>query len=139
MTEINWYAERTVTIQPGVYFLCDPCYVIEESEYLEILKQTRFLNDVYAESRRGVIAVFHTGDDGTFTDTEGNEYPVDSGLLGLIDTRYNPEEAAQRNYRQVVISVPTLCTSRSECQYLTFGDISICTINDDDRFCGDPD
>jgi hypothetical protein len=70
------------TLKPGLYFIGDPCYVINESwtEFIDKVKENTITEF------RG-YEVFYGGTawgDGTYLDNNGNEYPVDSGCLGII-------------------------------------------------------
>lgn len=128
MSEPNWNGPREVIVQAGVYFLCDPCYVVPDEEWSNILDESNFLTETYAESDRGLVVGFSTFyGDGTYQDQYGNSYDVDAGMIGLTDVRYNPtlDMDPRCEYRKVVFSTATKCTQKDG--ILVFGDTEINT------------
>ena len=128
MSNLDFNAPRSVIVQPGVYFLCDPCYVVPDDEWSDLLDKSNMLTEVYAEADRGLIVAFSTmWGDGTYYDQYGNSYDVDAGVIGLVDVRYNPTEDMDPHseYRKVVFSVATECSQKDG--ILIFGDTYINT------------
>lgn len=127
VNELNFRADRTVTVQPGTYYLCDPCYAVTGSEWMGVLDASNYLTETYAEGNRGIIVAFGTEwGDGYYEDQFGNGYPVDAGLIGLVDVRYN-DKPNMDGLRVVTFTEPTVCTSRKRGRYLTFGETVIDT------------
>lgn len=128
--DIDWCANRKVVIPAGTYFLCDPCYVVADDEWDDILNKSNYLNQLYAEHDRGVICSFSTAyGDGSYPDQYGNRYDVDAGCIALTDIRYNPELAAStaNPHRTVTFTEQVTCYTDDNCRTLHFGDTVIDT------------
>ena len=68
----------------GKYYIGDPCYIFDES-WSSILEQTDFFrndNPIFGISNFFVHSTYWG--DGTFNDTKGNNFAVDSGLIGIL-------------------------------------------------------
>jgi hypothetical protein len=99
---------KTFIIPAGTYFLCDPCYVIPGNQWHDILDKTNLYEEMYADPERGVSAAHGTKwGDGLYEDDDGNEYPVDAGIIGLTDIRYNPNLS---DYRRIEFATPVELT-----------------------------
>lgn len=85
---------KTYLVPAGAYFLGDPCYVIEDQFWEPLLmscsvfeKPQGFFFD-HAGQQINVTALGTFYGDGTYSDQTGCEYPVDSGLIGLVPMSY---------------------------------------------------
>ncbi len=103
----------TVIVPAGTYYLCDPCYVIPDAEWSDILDLTDMYEQEYNDPERGVTMAFGTAyGDGTYFDQTGKAYDVDAGLIGLTDVRYNSNP--DQEYKVVTFSEPTECSTDGE-------------------------
>jgi hypothetical protein len=84
-----------LTLPKGTYIISDPCYVLGNSHYQQLLTETKFFGaelpgrgGVFTDPRSGLqFAVFRTcWGDGAYKDNQGNTYGVDSGCIGCIPT-----------------------------------------------------
>jgi hypothetical protein len=127
----------------GAYFLGDPCYAVpdgimsadEQAGAWEVLlDSTNFFERPDGQLADGarVIAFSTAYGDGLFWDDEGNQYPVDAGLIGLVGvtdaTTAALAETEERHGESVMTRVqfaePVLC-SREGRGVLTFGQYQI--------------
>lgn len=88
----------TATLPAGTYVVGDPCYSIPNEMWMAWLEQADYTqndrNHVLVASVNGHLAVGVSTafGDGEYFDQNGNTYPVDAGLLGLV-----PIEVAGKN------------------------------------------
>ena len=74
----------SVSVPAGTYFLGDPCYAVPSEMWDDLLASCDFFKLPVGTVRRTQVLAFGTRwGDGTYTDGEGNSYPVDAGLIGL--------------------------------------------------------
>jgi hypothetical protein len=77
--------EGVVTLPAGTYVIGDPCYVIEDGEWSDFCESTKDENLIVAPHGDGHAVGVHTvHGDGRYYGDDGNEYPVDSGMIGLV-------------------------------------------------------
>lgn len=75
----------TVTMPPGEYFLGDPCYVLRQSTYKAMKDSGQGPNRFEIDGHH--ILSLRTGcGDGSYPGTDGFDYSVDSGRIGLVPT-----------------------------------------------------
>lgn len=81
------------TFSAGRYYIGDPCYVIEDENWDNVLKETGCfgyepfsgIDENYYHLNGKVCWAHSTAwGDGTYFDNKGEEYWVDAGLLGVI-------------------------------------------------------
>lgn len=79
-------------LEAGTYYVGDLCYVLSEDDYDEIVCTFQY-NDGEVYTINGfTFAWAHTAyGDGCYTDSEGNHYPVDAGLIGILRVDDHPE------------------------------------------------
>jgi len=83
-------AEYVVSVRPGKYWLGDPCYSVPDSLWESLLASCRFFEHPVGEVTTDAgdtykVLAFRTKfGDGVYEDQDGNEFPVDAGLIGLI-------------------------------------------------------
>lgn len=107
-------------IPAGEYYIGDPCYVFSEADWDTICRQdSKNVHEIHGKK----FADASTGGDGSFLDTNGNSYSVDSGSLGVvpIDLVFNQEDALRQG-RIVVFETPVLF-KYIEDELLVIGDI----------------
>ncbi len=78
--------QHTKTLPPGQYYFGDLCYVLSDDEWqgiCELVSGTRETYFVTSEGRHAVVCSTIYGD-GTYFDTSGRGYDVDSGTLGCV-------------------------------------------------------
>jgi hypothetical protein len=74
------------TIQAGTYYLGDPCYALEDKDYTGIWGNIhKYRNGAYKINGYDFIVHSTFYGDGTYLDTKGRSYYVDSGTIALID------------------------------------------------------
>ena len=84
-------------LEAGKYWVGDPCYAFDDQEaWMALLYSADFENrdllEAAANTAVGEFAFTASGTycgDGCYPDDEGNTYPVDAGLIGVV----RPEEA----------------------------------------------
>ena len=105
---------NTALIPAGTYQLGDPCYASafsrdfsrDDNVWLNFIESASYFHDQatstfthHTTGKRLTGWAWHTAyGDGTYTDVQGREYSVDSGLLGLIPL-LEGEEAADLTHK----------------------------------------
>ena len=80
-----------IKVPAGIYYVGDPCYHIPDSKWDDVLVATDyFTNPVFSDGEHYVLGVGTVYGDGVYYDQNGNEYPVDSGTLGLVSEHSLP-------------------------------------------------
>jgi len=122
------------TVAPGKYYLGDPCYVVPDDKWMDLLESCDYFNKptgfvVIGENQYSVHAFSTAYGDGCYDGSNNFDYGVDSGLIGLVPVAVCPDP----NLRLVTIiefDVDTVVT----CHYgkMDFGSVTI-----DTDFCDD--
>lgn len=128
-----------VDVPAGTYILGDPCYVIADNQWEPLLKSANYFVDssvgklTVGDKTHKVLGFGTAWGDGCYQDNLGNEYPVDSGLIGLV-----PIEVAQIDESLIMQSMfppikvtfdrPVLCENTNG--VMKFGHIRIDTRNE---------
>lgn len=88
--------ESQITLPPGTYWIGDLSYVFGElGEDTGVLYGYQGL--IQLKSRPSFhFVTFGTGGDGTFLDERGQEYPVDSASIGLINVNLLAHDTVQK-------------------------------------------
>lgn len=121
MLEIS---SKSVVVPKGEYVLGDPCYVVPNDDWSDLLNSCNYFNSPVGRVRDSKILAFGTKwGDGCYRDTKGNVYPVDAGLIGLVPVAYAEVEP---NSVIVSFSEPTLCLNDDG--ILKFGNYVIDTV-----------
>lgn len=101
-------SSKSVVVPRGSYVLGDPCYVVPDDDWDDLLNSCNYFNDPVGRVQGCNILAFGTKwGDGCYRDTFGNAYPVDAGLIGLVPVAYanvEPDSVI------VKFDEPTLCT-----------------------------
>ena len=76
-------------IPPGTYFVGDPCYAIPDDEWMPYLEHGgdnyKIEGMVITLKRDRLVASVNTAfGDGVYEGSDGNNYGVDAGLLGVV-------------------------------------------------------
>jgi len=126
----------TVTMPPGEYVVGDPCYSVPDDRWMEWLQAADYetAGDVLLADLDGlpVLGLHTRWGDGTYTGSDRNEYPVDSGLLGLVPLQLLTEkELGELGDEMVVLrsSYPVRCSWGSD-GLVQLGTIVIATDDD---------
>lgn len=124
-----------VEVPAGQYILGDPCYAVPEDEWMELLESCDYFdNPIGKITRRDksyyrIVAFSTRWGDGSYSGTDGNIYPVDAGLIGLVPIQLLGSDAhALRDDLSKIVTfyTPTKCSSDGEGK-LRFGHITIDT------------
>jgi hypothetical protein len=117
-----------VLVPAGQYVIGDPCYAVPDKDWLPLLETCNYFNSPIGYVKDGlqkfpVLAFGTKWGDGCYLGTDGNEYGVDAGLLGLV-----PVELVEDLSEHVVVSFArdTLCIDDGSGK-LKFGHITIDT------------
>ena len=124
----------TVIVPAGAYFLGDPCYAVPGHLWDDLLNTCECFEAPVGNVKGFAVLGFGTAwGDGTYSDQDGNQYPVDAGLIGLV-----PDGLIERDKRaelltlgrMVTFTEPTSCTAALG--VMQFGRIRIDTRDFDD-------
>lgn len=123
-----WIESIEVEVKPGRYWVGDPCYVIDEDRWMELLESANYFmsSSVGVLDNLMVLSFGTKYGDGEYKGSNGFWFSVDAGMIGLV-----PDElVVQRENTTLGVFVnfdrPTRC-SREEDGTLTFGDLVIQT------------
>jgi hypothetical protein len=122
-----------VLVQPGKYYLGDPCYTVPDYLWMDLLNSADFFSTKNEGTAIGfTVYAFSTAyGDGVYAGSNGFQYGVDSGLIGLV-----PVELAINTDLGLVTEIeftsPTMCTYKNG--LMCFGNVTIDTELDDPEF-----
>jgi len=131
-----------VRMPAGEYFVGDPCYAVPDDRWMEWLEAADYTNGhrfLLAElDGYPVLGVGTAYGDGAYPGTDGNTYPVDAGLIGLVPVQV----ATDAPFGMVRHTF----TSDFECSYqedsgkITLGHIAVFTdLDDEPDYYDDPE
>lgn len=116
-----------VTVPAGEYFVGNPCYAASNDDWDPLLKSCNYFNNPVGEVKGIKILAFSTKyGDGTYLGSNGVEYSVDAGLIGLTPKEYATnyfEEKLNKLGSFVKFDEDIVCTNDEESGTLTFGNI----------------
>ena len=121
-----------VVVSAGRYILGDPCYAIPDSEWMELLESCDYFENPIGKITRHDKSYYHIvafstrWGDGCYRGTDGNSYPVDAGLIGLVPLAVCKDVIRDDLSQVVTFDKPTKCSSDGEGK-LRFGHITIDT------------
>lgn len=113
-----------VLVQPGTYYLGDPCYTVPDELWHALLKDANFFEyrvESPRESFQGTVqghTVYAFGTaygDGGYRGTDGFTYSVDAGLVGLVPVEladsvpHQYPDFSQGIATKIVLEHPTMC------------------------------
>jgi hypothetical protein len=86
----------TWTLPAGNYWVGDPCYAFEDhSLWMRLLESADYMENPQILNAKAdghmFVASGTAYGDGVYTDQEGNEFPVDAGLIGVTPAREGEE------------------------------------------------
>lgn len=109
----------SVTMPAGIYIVGDPCYAVPSDRWMEWLEAADYMNErryLLAElDGMPVLGIGTAHGDGRFGDENGNLYPVDAGLIGLVPVELGTEE--QKKYSEKNRSPVVTFDKDFECSY----------------------
>lgn len=80
-----------ITLPAGTYYIGDLCYVITDDNWISLIKQLNVIKgDVTIP--KPVVDMYNIwlhntlNGDGLFQDESNNQYPVDSGTIGIVSS-----------------------------------------------------
>ena len=109
----------------GEYYVGDPCYCFEGS-WSAVLAATDFFKNETVSFNGGFVAATNTAyGDGTYDGSDGNSYPVDAGLIGVVSVSLYEETDPPFGMQRVIFGEDF--TVSSEDGVIKIGDILINT------------
>jgi hypothetical protein len=115
-----------VEVPPGKYVLGDPCYVVPDSDWINLLDSCDYFEQPIGNIQGRQILAFSTAyGDGTYQDNQQHEYLVDSGHIGLVPFDYAVNLLP--GFGRVVEFTTAKICKRSQDGVLIFGPITINT------------
>lgn len=120
-----------VYVPAGTYVLSDPCYAVPDADWMPLLESCEFFDEPVGTVRGHKVYAFSTMyGDGCYSGSDGFEYSVDAGLIGLTPIELVGEKEMSELFglrpsgTKVIFTKETYC-SRSSDGTLKFGDIVI--------------
>jgi hypothetical protein len=125
-----------VTVPAGQYVLGDPCYAVPDQHWDDLLASCDFFRNPVGLVKDGAkkFAVLGFGTrwgDGCYAGSDGKEYPVDAGLIGLVPIEL-VENVSEHYGNIVTFNKDTICRSDGDGK-LYFGSIVIDTDPEDEN------
>jgi hypothetical protein len=138
-----------ITLPAGDYYVGDPSYLLENldetldgivkacnfKDFNEYVVKKRYF--AYTEDGQTVV-IFRTWiGDGIYTDQESREYPVDSGMIGVVPVAMaHPDESScswteypdAKRFHCITFPEPFLCKRDDDGGLLVFGNVEIDTV-----------
>ena len=94
---------RYATLPAGTYVVGDPCYSMGDHEnWMDWLERADYMNQplvLLARTPNGTaVGISTASGDGTYRGSDGNDYPVDAGMIGVVPLvdAYNIENVTGR-------------------------------------------
>ena len=123
------------TVPAGTYYLGDPCYAVPEEMWDEYCEKS------YPDNINHVpVVTFDTGEtvyvfstcygDGCYRGSDGYEYGVDAGIIGLVPEALARREGCWDLGTKIVLDRPTDCVSING--DMDFGVVTINTSGSDE-------
>lgn len=132
---------KSVTMPAGKYWVGDPCYAVPDHRWIEWLEAADYTeqNVLVAElDGRTILGIGTAYGDGTYPGSDGNEYPVDAGLIGLVPVEIadysDSKHPAGAIMQQVEFDHDFDCRSFDD-GTIVLGHIEIETGTDDEEDC----
>lgn len=123
-----------VEVPAGHYILGDPCYVVPDCDWDSLLQSCNYFENPIGYVKDGIqefpVLAFSTlWGDGCYKGTDGNTYPVDAGLIGLVPVEIlgNDVHNLRGDLSKIVTFDKTVKCSRDSDGKLRFGHITIDT------------
>jgi hypothetical protein len=123
-----------VEVPAGHYILGDPCYAVPDSDWDSLLQSCNYFENPIGYVKDGIqefpVLAFSTRwGDGCYKGTDGNTYPVDAGLIGLVPVEILGKDVhnLRGDLSKIVTFDKTIKCSRDSDGKLRFGHITIDT------------
>jgi hypothetical protein len=129
-----------VEVPAGQYVLGDPCYAVPEHKWMELLESCNYFENPignFSTDNEGFTTYHSTvafgtrWGDGCYRGTDGNLYPVDAGLIGLVPLSASSNELRDDLSTVVTFDKPAICSTDGTGK-LRFGHITIDTDPDEE-------
>lgn len=124
---------QAVEMPAGEYWVGDPCYSVPDERWMEWLEAANFRDErrflVADLDEHTVLGIGTAHGDGCYLGSDGHDYPVDAGLIGV--TPVELVEGEPFGSRRVIFSEPFTCTYDDG--MITLGSIHIATDWEDDE------
>ena len=122
----------SVTMPPGTYWVGDPCYGVPDDRWMTWLERADYKQDhwfLLADlDGLPVLGISTKYGDGNYQGSDGNRYPVDAGLIGLV-----PEEIVKLGDSppfgmvRYTFDAPVACSYDNDYGTISIGSIEIYT------------
>jgi hypothetical protein len=77
--------KKVQKFEAGRYYIGDLCYVVEDKDWMPLLKETNYLEGENIKYKnRSIFSARTAYGDGVYKDNFGHEYGVDAGILGIM-------------------------------------------------------
>ena len=97
-------SERMEKVPAGVYVIGDPCYAIRDEDWLPLLESCDYFNESVGEINGTRVVAFPTAyGDGVYKGTDGYDYGVDAGLIGLVPLEYLKGEMPNVHASSIIV------------------------------------
>jgi hypothetical protein len=126
-----------VTVPAGQYVLGDPCYAVPYEDWDDLLASCNYFQNPIGLitkdfTKKFFVLGFSTRwGDGCYAGSDGKEYPVDAGLIGLVPIEL-VEDLSEHYGNIVTFNKETICSSNGDGK-LRFGGIVIDTDPEDEN------
>jgi hypothetical protein len=122
-----------VIVPQGSYVIGDPCYAVPDKYWMPLLESCNYFHSPigwfsytgYINDKNFVLAFGTKWGDGSYRGTDGREYGVDAGLIGLVPLNV-VEDLSEHEGFIVTFDKDTLCIDDGSGK-LKFGHITIDT------------
>jgi hypothetical protein len=120
-----------VIVPAGQYVLGDPCYAVPDEHWDDLLASCDYFHSPVGYVNVGYTKKFRVlgfgtrWGDGCYAGSDGKEYPVDAGLIGLVPIEL-VEDVSEHYGNIVTFNKDTICSSNGDGK-LRFGSIIIDT------------
>jgi hypothetical protein len=126
---------ETTTMPGGTYWVGDPCYGVPDEYWMQWLEAADYTHNRILQAEvlgRQVLGIGTAHGDGCYFDQNGDDYPVDAGLIGLV-----PASLCQTppfGMKLHVFSGPITCGYEEDGGVIVLGDLRIVTDPDEEPF-----
>jgi len=84
LKDLKFKKQVEQVLPPGRYFIADPCNVFDRDFYDNVWGEKLHYDEGCFRSKGVGFMIHRTGGDGSFSGSDGHEYGVDSGTIGVI-------------------------------------------------------
>ena len=149
MTSLTATVDRhgdSVTMPPGTYWVGDPCYGVPDDRWMTWLNRANYKEDhwfLLADlDGLPVLGISTAYGDGNYQGSDGNRYPVDAGMIGLVPEEIvNLGDPPPFGMTRYVFDAPVQCSFDAQYGTISIGPVEIYTDPPDepDDYGDDPD